>query len=408
MSEDRLGAVERRNLPVVVLGSGLTALGVQRSLADAGIATYLVDDSKSMARLSRWARRRVIKHPESSDPKDLEGLLARLPVEGAVLMACSDRWSTAVSSLPEATRERFLTSMPSESAVRLLADKSGLAAALQRLEIPHPWTVLIETEGDLEKVPAERWQSIFLKPTDSQSFSQLFGVKAFSVTGRADAVERLQQMQQAGIGAVAQEYIPGPPDQHYFVDGFMDRSERVKALFSRRRVRMFPPDYGNSTFMETVPLETVAGAVDGLELLLRDISYRGIFSAEFKLDPRDGLFKLLEVNVRPWWFVEFATLCGVNVCEQAYLDALGLEVPERALFPDGARHVLMPNDIRSYRHMSRTGDLTFRSWWGDVWGASHASFRWNDPLPAAEPLLQLPSRINRKLRKTLASWRRVP
>ena len=402
VNESQGGSVDRAETPVIVLGTGLTALGVLRSLADVGVETFLVDDSKGMARRSRWARKRVIEHSESSESEPLVDLLERLPVERAVLMACSDNWSTAVSSLPEATRERFVTSMPSDAAVGMLADKATLADALLRLGIAHPWTRVVTTEQDLEDVPDERWPNIFLKPTDSQSFSQLFGVKAFSVTSRADAANSLRRMHEAGIGAVAQEYIPGPSDQHYFVDGFVDRAGRVRALFSRRRIRMFPTDYGNSTFMQTVSLDTVAGAIEGLKLLLSDVSYRGIFSAEFKHDPRDGLFRLLEVNVRPWWYVEFATLCGINVCELAYLDALGLPVPDRLSFPVGARHRLMPDDLQAYRHLRRTGDLDFRSWSGEVWGASDAIFRRNDPLPAFEPMLDLPPRVIRKLRKTFA------
>ncbi len=402
MTRPQIGSVNPSGPPVIVLGTGLTALGVLRSLADAGVETFLVDDSKGMARRSRWARKRVIEHSESPDPEPLMDLLQRLPIEQAVLMACSDNWATAVSLLPEASRARFATSMPSEVAVGLLADKARLADTLLRLDIDHPWTRTITTEQELDDVPDERWPNIFLKPTDSQSFSQLFGVKAFSVTSRADAANSLRKMQEAGIGAVAQEYVPGPSDQHYFVDGFVDRTGRVRALFSRRRIRMFPTDYGNSTFMQTVSLDTVSGAIEGLKLLLGDVSYRGIFSAEFKLDPRDALFKLLEVNVRPWWYVEFASLCGINVCELAYLDALGRPVPERLSFPVGARHRLMPDDLHAYRHLRRAGDLDFRSWAGEVWGASDAVFRRNDPLPALEPILNLPPRVVRKLRKTFA------
>lgn len=386
-------------VPVIVLGTGLTALGVQRSLAAVDIRTLLVESPRSMAGMSRWAR--VIEHPESTDPAPLQALLGGLPVARAVLMACSDKWSTAVSALPKATRRQFVTSMPSPSAVGLLADKARLAATLQRLDVDHPWTLVITTEKDLDEIPNERWPTIFLKPTDSQSFSQLFGVKAFTVTDRADAAKRLHQMHQAGIGAIAQEYIPGPPDRHYFIDGFVDRSSRVQALFSRRRFRMFPTDYGNSTFMQTVGLDSVSSAVEGLQVLLNDLSYRGIFSAEFKHDPRDGSFRLLEVNVRPWWFVEFATRCGVNVCELAYLDALNLPVPARLSFPIGARHMLMPGDFHAYRHLRKSGDLSFRSWSRSVWGASHAVFRWNDPLPVFESTVNLPNRVARKLRKTL-------
>ncbi len=387
--------------PVIILGTGLTALGVQRSLAAVGVETFLVDDSKGIARRSRWARGHVIDHTESTDPMPLEALLDGLPMKRAVLMACSDNWSVAVSSLPESTHKRFATSMPSQAAVELLADKAALAAALQRLDVAHPWTVVINSEDDLDAIPDDRWANIFLKPTDSQSFSQLFGVKAFSVTGRDDAVEKYRQMQDAGIGAIAQEYIPGPSDLHYFIDGFVDGVGQVRALLSRRRTRMFPRDYGNSTFMKTVPLDAVSPAVEGLKLLLANLSYRGIFSAEFKHDPRDGIFRLLEVNVRPWWYNEFAALCGINVCELAYLDALGRPVPERMSFPVGARHMLMPDDFHAYRAYRREGSLTFRNWFGEVWGASDAVFRRNDPMPAFEPIFEFPGRVVRKLRKIL-------
>jgi len=394
------------DVPVIVLGPGLTALGVQRSLGRVGVETFLVDDTNSMARWSRWARNRVIEHPESRDPEALQALLERLPMERAVLIACSDKWAAAVAGLPDSIRERFVTSMPPQDAVHLLGDKALFAGALQRLDIAHPWTLVIAKEEDLDTIPDERWPNIFLKPADSQSFSQLFGVKAFSVTDRADAAERLHQMHEAGIGAVAQEYIPGPPDLHYFVDGFVDRFGRVRALLSRRRTRMYPVDYGNSTFVETVPLDTVSEAVDGLKILFDDIAYRGIFSAEFKHDPRDGHFRLLEINVRPWWYNEFTTLCGINVSELSYLDALELPVPERLSFPIGARHVLMPNDVFSYLHLRRTRGLTFRSWSRDVWGATDAVFRWNDPLPAFESVRHYPRRGVRVIKRTIAGLRR--
>ena len=79
--------------------------------------------------------------------------------------------------------------------------------------------------------------------------------------------------------------------------------------------------------MVSVPLADVRAPSTPCGACSAQSSYRGIFSAEFKRDPRDGLFKLLEVNARPWWFVDFAVRCGVDVCRMAYDDALGREVP---------------------------------------------------------------------------------
>ena len=34
-------------------------------------------------------------------------------------------------------------------------------------------------------------------------------------------------------------------------------------------------------------------------------------------------FKILEINARPWWYVELASRCGVDVCTMSYRDAFG-------------------------------------------------------------------------------------
>ena len=100
---------------------------------------------------------------------------------------------------------------------------------------------------------------------------------------------------------------------------------------------MFPTDFGNSTYLISVPLERLSPAMESLERILRAVHYRGIFSAEFKRDHRDGKFKILEINARPWWYIGFAIDSGVNVVEMAYRDALGLPVTTNATYRPGTR-----------------------------------------------------------------------
>ena len=119
--------------------------------------------------------------------------------------------------------------------------------------------------------------------------------------------------QRRGLDVMLQEYIPGPPTCHYMVEGFVDRIGRPIARFVRQRLRMYPPDFGDSTYMVSVPLDRVRGAIESLDRLFAHLSYRGVFEAEFKYDDRDGQFKLLEVNARPWYFIGFAAECGVDL-----------------------------------------------------------------------------------------------
>src|SRR6266404_9115130 len=118
------------------------------------------------------------------------------------------------------------------------------------------------------------------------AFRRRFGVKALHFRTPDEAMSRAREAAKAGLEVMLQEYVPGPPSHHYMVEGFVDRTGRVCARFVRQRLRMFPPDFGDSTYMVSVSLDRVRAAVDSLDRLLAHLSYRGVFEAEFKYDAR--------------------------------------------------------------------------------------------------------------------------
>jgi D-aspartate ligase len=298
-----------------------------------------------------------------------------------VLIPCSDMWVRAVAGLRSGTRERFPTSVPPSDTVDVLTDKGQLSGVLKRLGVPMPETVTLQQPQDLDNLSDLELALRFLKPRDSQAFSQHFRKKAFSIRNRSDARQLLEETQRAGLGIVAQEYIPGPTTNQHYIDGFIDRSGNLRALFARQKVFMYPIDFGNSTLMVSEHLDSVKPAVSDLLRLLIDLSYRGIFSAEFKLDERDGYFKLLEVNARPWWFIEFASRAGVNIPMLAYEDALGLDMVSIKDYEVNKKHMLAPQHLRALLALRKEHKVTVRSWLRSTWGASDAVFRWSDPVP---------------------------
>jgi predicted ATP-grasp superfamily ATP-dependent carboligase len=141
-------------------------------------------------------------------------------------------------------------------------------------------------------------------------------------------------------------------------------------------------------------------AVESVSSVLAHLEYRGIFSAEFKRDPRDGLFKLLEINARPWWYIEYAERCGVDVCTMAYRDALGEPVPDVRDFKVGARFVYSYHDYFACREAWRAGEVTLAQWAGSWIGAQQPLFNWTDPWPAlVEAWTPLGGRVTRGLRR---------
>ena len=368
-------------IPVLLLGEGLTLLGTVRCFGRAGIPAYVLTGPDPMAGHSRWFRM-LPSHSLAHDAyDDLPALLRELPFETAVLVPCSDHWVAAVTRLDEDCRARFPAVCSPAEVIELFIDKGGFARLLESLHIPHPRTYALDQPDSLDRVPDEVFEAGFLKPRDSMAFVEAFGVKAFDFQGREGAEAFLRRAEDAGQEMLLQEYIPGGADQHYFVDGYVDRHGKLAVRFARRRYRIFPPRFGNSTAVESVPLSEAGEAVEAMELPADQAGLRGIFSAEFKRDARDQRFKLIEVNARPWWYIEFAATCGADVCEPAYRETLGQVLPAQKPYRVGVRLIYPYQDWRAWRELP-PGTTSLRELLAFWAGATQARWRPDDPLPS--------------------------
>ena len=365
---------------VLALGSSLTLLGTIRVLAAAGADIVVPLDADSFVRRSRVFRSKGTRTADCAEP-GFGDRLSALP-DGTVLIPCSDAWARTLGALAPEARARYPVSVAPLETLNTLINKGRLSAVLDRLGLPHPETHPLSSKDDLDRFTEEQIRTSFIKPTESQQFFARFAVKAFHIAGRDDGVRRLRECLDAGLDVVLQEYIPGPPTEHYFLDGFVDRTGVVRARFARQRLRMSPADFGNSSAMVSVPLAVVADAVRSLDTLLEKVGYRGIFSAEFKRDPRDGRFKLLEINARAWWYIEFAARCGVDVGTLAVLDALDQPVPDITSYQAGRRCVYPSYDYEVIRAERAAGRMTLVDWAVSWIGAMQPVFRWTDPWPA--------------------------
>jgi D-aspartate ligase len=195
--------------PAIVLGSGVTALGVLRRLSSHRIRALVAPPDGELVADSRWF------HPApfgiEVDGKSLAAGLEALPLPQAVLLPRSDSWTRAVAALPEALHQRFLASVPSPCAIGRVVDKSMLASELASLGVPHPRTWPLACGYDLATIPDSVFKRAFLKPRDSQGFFARFGVKAMWVRSRAEALERAAELENQGFPMQLQEYVPGPP-----------------------------------------------------------------------------------------------------------------------------------------------------------------------------------------------------
>lgn len=368
---------------MLVFGSGLTTLGTIRLLASAGLKPFVVSDTPGFVAKSRWYRPAPQSASNESPRENLRAWLGGLSLERAVLLACSDEWVLRVARCADEFRERFPTSVSSPEVLETLIDKWRLAAVLTELGLPHPRTMAIDPSTALADIPDAAIDGAFIKPRDSTRFFRKFQVKGFHVTSRADLGRRLEELSKLGLAVELQEYIPGPSSNYFYVEGFVDKSGEFSALFTRQRLRMHPPDFGNSTLFRSVHPSTIPDAVETVTRLLRHLRFRGIFSVELKRDERDGVCRLIEVNARPWWYVEFAGQCGVNVGAMHVADALGERVAPVRDFTVGKKCVYPSYDYHACRALRASHALTRRAWASSWLTSTQPVARWNDPMPAA-------------------------
>jgi D-aspartate ligase len=352
---------------------------------------------------SRWYRPASRLLEETPDSGRLAEYLDSLTMERAVLIACSDSWTRAVSGLPEEFRERFPASVPTRSSVEELVDKDRFRTLVARLDLPRPQGLLLGDESDLDAVSDSDLKSGFLKPTDSQLFSSRFGTKGFWARDRHVASQRIREAREAGAVLMLQEWIPGNASHIVQIDGFVDRQGTVVGLLARRRIRMEPPRLGNTSSSVTIPLTDVAEPVAGTRKIIEAVRHRGVFSAEFKFDARDRHFKILEVNARPYWHIGHTAAAGLDLAWMSYLDALEFPVPRVTSYRLDVFGIYEIHDAVALN----------RSWssrrWHDgpllrPWLTGHrALFWWRDPRPA---LTEVQAALRAVLRRRLLLRRR--
>ncbi len=393
-----MSAASPAKIPAIVVGRGQTGLGALRCLQLAAIPAYVACPPEDLVVRSRWYRPTPGARAWDGTPgSDAEALLLAMPLPRAVLIPGADDAALWLAELPPALRERFAVASSARATLEILQDKSRFGEYLAQTGIAHPRTYTIRSAADIERIPFGELERVFVKPADSQRFSAALGAKGIWARDRREFLDLWTKLDDCGLHVIAQEYVPGSSADHFFVDGYRDRDGALAGLFARRRERIFPPDFGNSSYCESIALADVAPAVDAIGTLLEALRYRGIFSAEFKRDARDGSFRLLEVNTRAWWYVEFAARCGVNVCRMAWQDALGERVDAAPrTYPVGAGCANLPGDLKAVFSRSAAERGPLRRVLGQWLRAHLHVFRFDDPKPGLAAMREFIRLVARK------------
>lgn len=374
----------------VVIGGDYQGLGIARSLGRRGVPVVVIDDECSIARFSRYVARSV-RVPSLRDERQTVRFVRRvgerLGLRGWVLFPTRDETVAAFSRYRDCLAEFFRVPTPPWRTIEPAWDKRETYALAERLGIPVPRTWRPQVEADLDAIAAHL--PLVIKPAIKEHFIYATHAKAWRADTRAELGERFRQasaLVEPGE-VMVQQLIPGGGSQQYAFCAFFKDGESVASM-TVRRTRQHPPEFGRaSTFVETVNLPILR---DLSERFLRAIDYYGLVEMEYKLDPRDGACKLLDVNARTWGYHTLGARAGVDFPWLLYADQCGLPVTPAHARP-GIGWVRLATDLPTAAVELRNRTLTPAAYLRSLRRAhTEAVFARDDPLPFLAETALLP------------------
>ena len=387
----------KQNVGALVIGGDHTGLAVARSLGRRGIPVFVIDDQHSLSTYSRYVKRvervRDLRDPDKTVDSVLE-IGRRFDLQDWVLFPTRDETVMAFALHRERLARFFRVTTPDWETTRVVWDKTYTYQLAEQLGIPAPRTWSVKTIDQLPTLYPRL--PLAIKPAIKENFFYATGDKAW----RVDTPEQLDQLFEAASKKVKieeillQEIIPGGGDCQTSYCVFY-RDGVAHSTLSAKRLRQHPREFGRAaTYVETVD---IPGIEEFSLRFLKAINFYGIGEVEFKLDPRDGQYKLLDVNARAWGFHGLGLVAGVDFPYLLFADQLGYPTePSKAKAGVGWMRIL--TDVPTAFMDLITRHLTLRSYVQSLRRAKTESvFTWSDPLPSIAEFVLFPYFLWRKL-----------
>jgi predicted ATP-grasp superfamily ATP-dependent carboligase len=308
---------DSRGKILILDGHQRSTLAVVRSLGRIGFEVTVSEDKiPCLASRSKYASRTLRYRSAMAEPKefinDITKELIRskydllLPMTDVSMnLVVNDFDNLArLTRIPVAGKETYLNA----------SDKGEIIKLSQELGIPIPKTFFINSISDLHEIKADLDYPVVIKPR----YSKYFTSDGWISTGVDYAysydilVKKMERFKNLPVLPLIQERLYGPG-----IGVFLLLNRGVeKAVFFHRRIREKPPSGGVSVLREsTIPDPVIR---DYSVRLLKELNWHGVAMVEFKVDNRDNIPRIMEINARFWGSLQLAIDSGVDFPSMLY------------------------------------------------------------------------------------------
>ncbi|MFI6445779.1 ATP-grasp domain-containing protein [Kitasatospora sp. NPDC050543] len=331
-----------REVPVLLVKVGHypqshSAVGAVRTFGRVGVPVYaMVEDRLTPTAVSRYLTGAFIR--PSTGRESPEQLVAGMMALGreigrpTVAVSTDDESAVLLAEHAGELSKHFLLPPVPAGLPRRLANKGELHSICRSAGTPTPRSCAPADRAALIAA-ARRWgYPVVLK--NLEPFTRLSRPVVGHTTVVQDEAELLAACAladcdgEAGPSVLAQEYLPGEQAEDWFTHLCCGPGGEPRTLFTGLKLRSWPPEQGVTTRARALPNPELAALTADL---CRSIGYSGVADLDWRLDLRDGRYKLVDFNPRTGaQFRLFETEDGVDVLRALHLSLTGRPVPQGA------------------------------------------------------------------------------
>ena len=373
----------KKKYPAVVLGMFEPGLAVGRSLGRNGIKVFGLDFKKDVGFYSKYINAEICPNPLIDEPIFIDFLIkfADKHQHKPVLFITSDNFLNAISRNRNKLKKYFFMNLPDHKVIESITDKYKQYQLLLNGNIPFPATYFPKDLEEVNEIKDEIKYPVFLKAKEVTSWRKVMGdgIKGFVLNNPEELVERYNYIFGENLEAIVQEVIPGFDTNHFKFCAYVSQNGEFLLQFTLRKIHQNPIHFGIGSTVESIKYPELMRIG---KKFFESINYRGIGSAEFKLDSRDGKLKLIELNPRYWQQNALADKCGMNFPLVDYLEVTQQNPEPVYNFKTDIKWVNTYLDIGSFLNYRRTGEISFKEWITSLKGKKTFSiFAWDDMFP---------------------------
>ncbi len=298
--------------PVILLGGSAIALSVARTLGSRGIRLFAVDGPKSYVQYSRFSTWVDLSYEHGLQRGWLSWLTtdARETLRGALLFPCCDDGLELLARHGQDLADDYILPEMNGQVTLSLLDKLQTAELARQAGVASPKVWNVTSSEEVQRILPEMTYPCTLKPRHSHKFARVFpDRKLFIAKNEAELLGAFLAVSKYELQMCIQEIIPGPEDEFYSYYTYLDENGKPLFYYTKRKLRQHPNNFGQWTYHCSGWYPEAADV--GL-WLFQEIGLRGIGTAEFKRDARDGKLKLIECNPRFTLAIELLRYSGIE------------------------------------------------------------------------------------------------